>query len=303
MKYIVIFNKKDCLSSILLTNILQENLSINNIDHEIILGLFSSKLCDSIFYRPSSVKDKFNLNSIKDVWSFLKTIYSTKSKKTIINLSSKIYIRFFLILSNRNTLRITIVPAVKSIQQDAGKILNIISKRNGLKFNHFNLQPREYISEKNIQKSTEYINWILTSSGLKKIEQTRYLYVLLDSNKLQGRTNILQILSTFLNSIANCIVIFSFYNFNRISVDDFINEINDYLDGKALTNQFVKCDENIKISLVRQSKILITDSEQYHYFSVKNDKASYLLRQMNNDADEKSETLKLKHSLLHIELK
>jgi len=215
LKYIVIFNEKKYLSSLLLVNIIQDNLLRNNINQELTVVLFKTELQDSIYFKKSLVKNIFNLTNFKEIYRFLKIIFSVKSNEAVINLSSNILAKYFLILLQRRFLSITIIPTIENLTTDARKILEFIKRISRDNLNRVELTPRCHISEAVIQKSKEYINWIMTSSGFRGIDHMNYLYLLLDSNKLEDKSELMKILSTYLDSASNLGLIFSFYNVNK----------------------------------------------------------------------------------------
>lgn len=286
-----------------MVNIIQDNFLKNNINHELTLVLFNTELHDSIFFKKSLVKNIFNLTNFKETYRFLKKIYSIKSNKAVINLSSKTSVKYFLGLLNRRFLNITIIPTIENLTTDARKILEFINKISGDNLNRVELTPRYHITEAVIEKSKEYIDWIMTSSGFRGIDHVNYLYLFLDSDKLEHKSELMKILSTYLDSASNLGLIFSFSNFNKKSVDDFFNEMQESLVKKVLSKQFTYCDTNLIISLIRKSQMFITDNEIYHHFSVQSDLTTVLLNEIENETEKISQLNNLKNNLLYIKTK
>jgi len=86
-------------------------------------------------------------------------------------------------------------------------------------------------------------------------------------------------------------------------VDDFFDDMQESLVKKVLSKQLTNCDTNLIISLIRKSKMFITDNEIYHYFSVQSDFTTILLNEIENETEKINQLNNLKNNLLYIKTK
>jgi hypothetical protein len=280
LKYLIIFDGKNYLSNLLLLNIIVEKILRQKLSNEIILLCLNFEIIDSLYFKKENVSNIINLKGLKSIYSSIKELNSDKSKKIIINISSSNYIKLYLFFIKR----------IKNKYNPGTKINTTFSE---LDFN-FNITKQkskylvEYLSKTEIRKTNEYINWILTSSNNKKIDKLRFIYVLLDTNYLEYKRKEIQILSEYISSKNTLKIIFSFYNYNKTIVNNFLKSIDLNIKSKILTNKFLTSDKNFKVNLLSNSKIFITDDELYHFFSTeKNIEAILLKKEDNNKINQK----------------
>ncbi len=280
MKYLIIFDGKNYLSNLLLLNIIVEKILRQKLSNEIILLCLNFEIIDSLYFKKENISNIINLKGLKSIYSSLKELNSDKSKKIIINISSSNYIKLYLFFIKRIKNKYTPGTKINTTFSELDFSLNITKQKSKYLV--------EYLSKTEIRKTNEYINWILTSSNNKKIDKLRFIYVLLDTNYLEYKRKEIQILSEYISSKNTLNIIFSFYNYNKTKVNNFLESIDLNIKSKILTNKFLTSDKNFKVNLLCNSKIFITDDEQYHFFSTeKNVEAILLKKEDNNKINQK----------------
>ena len=250
-----------------------------------IILIHFNKNIDDLFYFDKNKFDKIiNFQNIKDAISFIIDINKDDIKKTVIDISEAFSGKIinFLVRKNKQN-------SLFGYQNFLNN--NILLKKLKEKLNHNRLKliktPIEYVDLQEKNKTLDYINWNMKSSGYNEIRKIRYIYIILEENKKNGYLDELEILGNLCSKKNNLKVIFTFTKKNREKNEIFKEEIPENIKKYTIGVEFWSCEENFIINLIENSRFVVTDDKSCNFYCNKIDIDCLLIDKKKSDVERK----------------
>ncbi len=282
MEYIILFKSNTNFDNTIYLNILLENLKKHE-KNRIFLIYIGEALNESIFFSKEKIDEIIEINGFN---SLIKNTYKFNkgSKRIIISLSKDFLLKFYSYFIFKKKLFIEIKNFNFNSNENKSILKKIIPKIKPLEVVK---KPKIYINNKKLAKALEYVNWCLKNSKQKKINEIRYLYLLLKSENLNEFDETFKKLQKQINNKNNLNIIVTFINDNKDKRNGKFSYLNRILKERIIGNEFINCDKNFVVALIRNSDIFITDNHLYLHYAELINKNSLLL-----ECPEKTEMVK-----------
>ena len=174
MNYIILLKPNISFSSILTLNVIVQNIEKMDKEHFKIILIHSNKNIENSFYFNKNKYHKIiNYYGVKEVFSLLIKLNTSKSEKTLIDISKSFYGKIINFLIRKRNKKNYFLGEVNYSENE--ELLNSLKQS----FNYgkrFIKKPIEYVDKKEKKETLDYINWNMETSNLK------YLLKLLSSN-------------------------------------------------------------------------------------------------------------------------
>ena len=292
MEYIILFKSNVNYDNTVYLNILLENLKKHK-ENRIILIYIGKVLKESIFFSEEKIDEIVKINGFI---SFVKNTYrfNRGSKRIIISLSKNFLFKFYGNLIFKKRLFLEIKNFDFNSIENKSIIKRIIPKIKPLEIVK---NPKIYVNNKKLTKALEYINWCLKNSKQKKINEIRYLYLLLKSENANEFHHTFKKLQKKINNKNNLNIIVTFIDYNKDILKGNFSYLNSKLKERILGNEFINSDKNFIVALIKNSDIFITDNHLYLHYAELNNKNTLLLEnsqgtdEINNELESKLQFL------------
>ncbi len=292
MEYIILFKSNVNYDNTVYLNILLENLKKHK-ENRIILIYIGKVLKESIFFSEEKIDEIVKINSFI---SFVKNTYrfNKGSKRIIISLSKNFLFKFYGNLIFKKRLFLEIKNFDFNSIENKSIIKRIIPKIKPLEIIK---NPKIYVNNKKLTKALEYINWCLKNSKQKKINEIRYLYLLLKSENANEFHQTFKKLQKKINNKNNLNIIVTFLDYNKDILKGNFSYLNSKLKERILGNEFINSDKNFIVALIKNSDIFITDNHLYLHYAELINKNTLLLEnsqgtdEINNELESKLQFL------------
>ncbi len=292
MEYIILFKSNVNYDNTVYLNILLENLKKHK-ENRIILIYIGKVLKESIFFSEEKIDEIVKINSFI---SFVKNTYrfNKGSKRIIISLSKNFLFKFYGNLIFKKRLFLEIKNFDFNSIENKSIIKRIIPKIKPLEIIK---NPKIYVNNKKLTKALEYINWCLKNSKQKKINEIRYLYLLLKSENANEFHHTFKKLQKKINNKNNLNIIVTFLDYNKDILKGNFSYLNSKLKERILGNEFINSDKNFIVALIKNSDIFITDNHLYLHYAELINKNTLLLEnsqgtdEINNELESKLQFL------------
>lgn len=292
MEYIILFKSNVNYDNTVYLNILLENLKKHK-ENRIILIYIGKVLKESIFFSEEKIDEIVKINSFI---SFVKNTYrfNKGSKRIIISLSKNFLFKFYGNLIFKKRLFLEIKNFDFNSIENKSIIKRIIPKIKPLEIIK---NPKIYVNNKKLTKALEYINWCLKNSKQKKINEIRYLYLLLKSENANEFHHTFKKLQKKINNKNNLNIIVTFIDYNKDILKGNFSYLNSKLKERILGNEFINSDKNFIVALIKNSDIFITDNHLYLHYAELINKNTLLLEnsqgtdEINNELESKLQFL------------
>ena len=292
MEYIILFKSNVNYDNTVYLNILLENLKKHK-ENRIILIYIGKVLKESIFFSEEKIDEIVKINGFI---SFVKNTYrfNKGSKRIIISLSKNFLFKFYGNLIFKKRLFLEIKNFDFNSIENKSIIKRIIPKIKPLEIIK---NPKIYVNNKKLTKALEYINWCLKNSKQKKINEIRYLYLLLKSENANEFHQTFKKLQKKINNKNNLNIIVTFLDYNKDILKGNFSYLNSKLKERILGNEFINSDKNFIVALIKNSDIFITDNHLYLHYAELINKNTLLLEnsqgtdEINNELESKLQFL------------
>tara|TARA_B100001109_G_scaffold252379_1_gene248220 strand:+ start:347 stop:1237 length:891 start_codon:yes stop_codon:yes gene_type:complete len=292
VEYIILFKSNVNYDNTVYLNILLENLKKHK-ENRIILIYIGKVLKESIFFSEEKIDEIVKINSFI---SFVKNTYrfNKGSKRIIISLSKNFLFKFYGNLIFKKRLFLEIKNFDFNSIENKSIIKRIIPKIKPLEIIK---NPKIYVNNKKLTKALEYINWCLKNSKQKKINEIRYLYLLLKSENANEFHHTFKKLQKKINNKNNLNIIVTFLDYNKDILKGNFSYLNSKLKERILGNEFINSDKNFIVALIKNSDIFITDNHLYLHYAELINKNTLLLEnsqgtdEINNELESKLQFL------------
>lgn len=292
MEYIILFKSNVNYDNTVYLNILLENLKKHK-ENRIILIYIGKVLKESIFFSEEKIDEIVKINGFI---SFVKNTYrfNRGSKRIIISLSKNFLFKFYGNLIFKKRLFLEIKNFDFNSIENKSIIKRIIPKIKPLEIVK---NPKIYVNNKKLTKALEYINWCLKNSKQKKINEIRYLYLLLKSENANEFHQTFKKLQKKINNKNNLNIIVTFIDYNKDILKGNFSYLNSKLKERILGNEFINSDKNFIVALIKNSDIFITDNHLYLHYAELINKNTLLLEnsqgtdEINNELESKLQFL------------
>jgi len=292
VEYIILFKSNVNYDNTVYLNILLENLKKHK-ENRIILIYIGKVLKESIFFSEEKIDEIVKINSFI---SFVKNTYrfNRGSKRIIISLSKNFLFKFYGNLIFKKRLFLEIKNFDFNSIENKSIIKRIIPKIKPLEIVK---NPKIYVNNKKLTKALEYINWCLKNSKQKKINEIRYLYLLLKSENANEFHQTFKKLQKKINNKNNLNIIVTFIDYNKDILKGNFSYLNSKLKERILGNEFINSDKNFIVALIKNSDIFITDNHLYLHYAELINKNTLLLEnsqgtdEINNELESKLQFL------------
>ena len=292
MEYIILFKSNVNYDNTVYLNILLENLKKHK-ENRIILIYIGKVLKESIFFSEEKIDEIVKINGFI---SFVKNTcrFNKGSKRIIISLSKNFLFKFYGNLIFKKRLFLEIKNFDFNSIENKSIIKRIIPKIKPLEIVK---NPKIYVNNKKLTKALEYINWCLKNSKQKKINEIRYLYLLLKSENANEFHQTFKKLQKKINNKNNLNIIVTFIDYNKDILKGNFSYLNSKLKERILGNEFINSDKNFIVALIKNSDIFITDNHLYLHYAELINKNTLLLEnsqgtdEINNELESKLQFL------------
>ena len=282
MKYIVLINKKINENQIIILNLILQNFNnINNKNKSIQIFVKKKEFNKNILIDNKSVN--FIKYEVSHIFNYLKILFRTKEKKRIINFGEKnIFFRLiFLFIKKSKFLNInTNKLGADILEKD--QVCNLIKTIFHENIKNIITKPKIILDEKVANNALQIINWNLTSSGYKKLEYLKYIFIYINSSKIEIYKDVLNDYVNQTNKFLNLKIIFILNKVEISSLEKILSLSN---RKNIITNYFKNNDKHYLFNFSKNAKITVTDdlflhlNNQTHNFKsirLSNNKKNYI---------------------------